>query len=172
MGSPGVTVRARRPEDLPRLVEVLAAQQPSSGYPVRWPLPMPVEEFVVRPGEIRAWVSTSTDLVVGHVSLLRPRPGWEAEAWTVGTALSADRLAAVSVLFVDPAQRERGIGSRLLDTAVAHARGLGLSPVLDVVQEHSVAADLYRRRGWEVVAEVRPPWLPEDRRPVLMMMLP
>ncbi|MGB7817997.1 MAG: GNAT family N-acetyltransferase [Ornithinibacter sp.] len=171
MGSPDVSVRARRPEDLPRLVEVLAAQQPSSGYPVRWPLPMPVEEFIVRAGEIRAWVSTATDLVVGHVSILRPRHGWETKAWTVGTGLAADRLAAVSVLFVDPAHRDRGFGTRLLDTAVAHARGLGLTPVLDVVQEHSVAADLYRRRGWEVVAEVRPPWLPEGRLPVLMMML-
>ncbi len=172
MGSPRVTVRARQAEDLPRLVEVLEAQQPSSGYPVRWPLPMPVEEFVVRAGELGAWVALADGLVVGHASLLHPRAGWESEGWTAGTGLAVDRLAAVSVLFVDPAFGGQGIGTRLLDIAVARARARGRLPVLDVVQEHSIAADLYRRRGWQVVAEVRPPWLPKDRLPVLMMMLP
>ena len=51
-----VVVRERRAEDLPVLVEVLAAQQASSGYPVRWPLPIPVRDVLVRRGEERGQV--------------------------------------------------------------------------------------------------------------------
>lgn len=166
-----MAVRARRPADLPALVDLLGAQQAGSGYPVRWPLPFPVEEFLVRPGELGAWVAVAGDRVVGHVSVLHPREGWEAEGWLAGTGLGPERLAAVSVLFVDPTVAGRGIGTRLLDTAVDRARALDRTPVLDVVQEHSIAADLYRRRGWRVIGEARPPWLPPDRRPVLLMSL-
>ena len=51
---PVVEIRRRRHEDLPALVEVLAAQQPTSRYPMRWPLPFPIEQFVVRDGELAA----------------------------------------------------------------------------------------------------------------------
>lgn len=166
-----VTVRARRPGDVPRLVELLGAQQAGSGYPVRWPLPFPVEEFLVREGELGAWVAVVGGEVVGHVSVLRPRAGWEAEGWVAGTGEPVERLAAVAVLFVDPAAGGRGVGTVLLGRAVSYIREVGRVPVLDVVQEHSVAADLYRRRGWRVVGEARPPWLPRDRRPVLLMTL-
>ena len=166
-----VTIRPREDRDLPALVDLLGAQQAGSGYPVRWPLPFPVEEFLVRPGELGAWVASEGARVVGHVSVLHPRDGWEADGWRAGTGLGPERLAAVSVLFVDPAVAGRGLGTRLLDTAVERARDVGRVPVLDVVQEHSVAADLYRRRGWRVIGEVRPPWLPQDRRPVLLMTL-
>lgn len=167
-----VTVRPRTPHDVPALVAVLTAQQPASGYPVRWPLPFPVEEFVVRRGELGAWVVTVDGGVAGHVALLHPATGWEADAFTGTTGEPVGRLAAVSTLFVDQDRRGLGLGTRLLDAAVAHARALDRVPVLDVVQEHSVAADLYRRRGWRVVGEVRPHWLPADRAPVLVMTLP
>lgn len=168
---PEPTVRPRRPADVPALVEVLAAQQPASRYPVRWPLPFPVAEFVVRPGELGAWVVTVDGAVAGHVAVLEPGEGWETAAFVEATGLSADRLGTVSTLFVDPARRGLGLGSRLLEVAVARVRSLGRTPVLDVVQEHSVAADLYRRRGWRVVGEARPHWLPADREPVLLMTL-
>ncbi|QKE86078.1 GNAT family N-acetyltransferase [Arthrobacter sp. NEB 688] len=164
-------MRPRRPADVPALVEVLAAQQPASRYPVRWPLPFPVEEFVVRPGELGAWVVIEAGAVAGHVAVLEPGEGWETEAFVDATGLPATDLGTVSTLFVDPARRGLGLGSRLLGTAVEHVRSLGRVPVLDVVQEHSVAADLYRRRGWRVVGEARPHWLPADRAPVLLMTL-
>lgn len=170
MPSP-VTVRPRAADDVPALVEVLAAQQPASGYPVRWPLPFPVEQFVVREGELGAWVAEADGDVAGHAALLHPADGWEAEAFTAAMGVPAERLATVSTLFVDPGRRGLGLGTRLLDVAVGAARGLGRVPVLDVVQEHSPAADLYRRRGWRVVGETRPHWLPPDRRPVLLMTL-
>ena len=166
------TVRPRVDADLPVLVGILAAQQAGSGYPVRWPLPFPVEEFVARPTELGAWVAVEGGAVVGHVALLDVGPGWEADGWCAGTGLPASELAAVGVLFVDPDAAGRGVGSTLLTAAVEHARGLGRTPVLDVVSESTRAVRLYERHGWQVVGAARPPWLPDDRDPLLLMALP
>ena len=171
MPPPSVTVRPRTPADLPALVEILAAQRPATGYPVRWPLPFPVEQFVARPSELAGWVAVEGDRVVGHVALTGVSEGWEADGWCAGTGRPASGLAAVSVLFVDPGVAGRGVGSTLLATAVAHARSLGRTPVLDVVSESSRAVGLYERHGWQVVGRARPPWLPDDRDPLLLMAL-
>jgi ribosomal protein S18 acetylase RimI-like enzyme len=166
------TVRPREPADLPTLVDILEAQQADTGYPVRWPLPFPVEEFVERRDELAAWVAVDVDAVVGHVALLEVGTGWDADGWCAGTGHPASALAAVGVLFVDPRVNGRGVGSTLLATAVEHARSLGRTPVLDVVSESTRAVALYRRHGWQVVGEARPPWLPADRDPLLLMALP
>ena len=128
-----MTVRPRAAADLPALVAILEAQRPTSGYPVRWPLPFPAEEFIARRTELAAWVAvdpTREDAVVGHVSLTGVAPGWEADGWGAGTGLPASALAAVSVLFVDPTATGRGVGSTLLVIAVDHARALERTPVL------------------------------------------
>ena len=54
---------------------LIMRQQPLTRYPFRNPLPFPVEEFVVRRGELASWVavatgSTGEPTVVGHVSVL------------------------------------------------------------------------------------------------------
>ena len=167
-----VSIRPRRPEDLPVLAEVLAAQRPHSDYPQRWPLPMPVEEFLARDAELAAWVAEIDGVVVGHVAAAAVQPGDLAAVWSAGTGLSLVDLAEVSVLFVDHAAWGTGVGGILLRTAVEHIRGEGLRPVLDVVQETENAVRLYERRGWVVVGEARPPWLPDTHRPVLLMTLP
>lgn len=168
-----VTIRPRSDADVPHLVAVLAAQQADTAYPLRWPLPFPVEQFVVRGSEVAAWVAVDdTDRPVGHVALLDVTEGWEAEAWSGIEGTHLPSLGAVGVLFVDPSATGRGVGSTLLTTAVAHARALGRVPVLDVVREHTRAVALYRRHGWQVVGEANPPWLPDDRDPLLLMALP
>lgn len=167
-----VTVRPREEADVPAVVAVVEAQAPASGYPVRWPLPFPTVEFVVREPEVAAWVATAGDDVVGHVSLLDLGPGWDTDAWVDATGRPASSMAAVGVLVVDDRFSGRGIGRALLARAVGHARSLGRLPVLDVVQETPRAVDLYRRSGWQVVGEARPPWLPADRLPLLLMALP
>ena len=169
-----MTLRGRTAADLPALVSILEAQRPTSGYPVRWPLPFPAEEFIARRTELAAWVAVDPgreDAVVGHVALTDVAPGWEADGWGAGTGLPASALAAVSVLFVDPAATGQGVGSTLLDTAVDHARTMGRTPVLDVVSESARAVALYTRHGWQVVGRARPPWLPADREPLLLMAL-
>jgi GNAT superfamily N-acetyltransferase len=166
-----LTIRPRDADDVAALVSILEAQQPGSGYPVRWPLPFPVEDFIARPSEVGAWVAVDDGAVVGHVALTDVAVGWEADGWCAGTGLPASALAAVSVLFVDPTVTGRGVGSSLLEAAVAHARSLGRTPVLDVVSESTRAVELYQRHGWQVVGRARPSWLPPVHEPFLLMAL-
>jgi GNAT superfamily N-acetyltransferase len=167
-----LTVRGRAAADLPALADILEAQRPHTGYPVRWPLPFPVEDFIARPTELAAWVALVGDVVVGHVALTAVSDGWEADGWCAGTGRTAPELAAVSVLFVDPSATGRGVGSALLTTAVDHARSLHRMPVLDVVSESTRAVALYERHGWQVVGRAAPAWLPEGLEPFVLMALP
>ncbi len=172
MRPPPPTIRLRTADDLPALVGILEAQRPGSGYPIRWPLPFPVEDFLVRTTELAGWVALDDHGLVGHVALTDVNVGWETDGWSAGTGWPASALAVVSVLFVDPRAAGQGVGSALLATAVARARSLHRTPVLDVASESTRAVALYRRHGWRVVAETRPPWLPDDHGPLLLMALP
>jgi GNAT superfamily N-acetyltransferase len=168
------TIRERVPGDLRSLARVLEEQQPHTGYPQRWPLPYPVEDFLARRGELGAWVATLDDnpTPVGHVSVTTAGSGPEVDGWVAGAGRPAEELAAVSVLFVDHRVSGRGVGGALLDAAVTFIRGSGRAPVLDVVQETANAVRLYARLGWQVVGVARPWWLPTDHLPVLLMVLP
>ena len=165
-----VTIRERRPDDVAVLVALLGAQQPETSYPQRWPLPFPAEEFIVRPGELAAWVADEEGEVVGHVALTDLTDGRMAAEWQGATGLPAEGLAEVSVLFVAAGRHGSGIGGLLLDTAMAEIRRRGLTPMLDVVGEDTSAGQFYRRRGWRTVGTARPDWLP-DHRPDLAFML-
>ncbi len=166
---PTVTVRARRPVDLPGLVELLGEQQAASRYPMRWPSPFPAEQFLVRPTEEQAWVAEVDGTLAGHVSVTTP-DGEMAEAFA--EACPGREVAEVSVLFSGTAFRGTGVGGRLLDTAVAAIRDSGRTPALDVLPAHSTAAAVYRHRGWVEVGRARPGWLPDDQPDVLLMVLP
>ena len=58
------------------------------------------EEFLVRPGEVAAWVAVDGVAVVGHVSVTELTGGRMAEEWHRATGRPADGLGEVSVLFV------------------------------------------------------------------------
>lgn len=166
-----VTTRERRPEDLPQLVELLGAQQAETSYPQRWPLPFPPEEFIVRPGELAAWVAVEEDTVVGHVSVTSLADARMAEDWARATGRPSEGVAEVSVLFVAGDRRGSGIGGLLLDTALADIDRRGLTPMLDVVGEDTSAGRFYRRRGWRTVGTARPAWLPDHRPDLAFMVL-
>ncbi len=151
-------------------MEALAAQQPSSRYPFQWPLPFPVEEFLVRSHEEAAWVARVDGRAVGHVSVGRVE-GDVAEPFALATGRPAGELAIVRVLFVALDLLGSGIGGRLLDTAVDWARERGRLPVLDVVPGHGPALAVYRHRGWDVVGRLHPTWLPADEEAMVLMML-
>ncbi|YAL81841.1 GNAT family N-acetyltransferase [Dermacoccaceae bacterium W4C1] len=167
-----VLVRPRRPQDLPILEQVLAAQQPASRYPFRWPLPMGPRAFIVRETELRAWTAELAGQVVGHVSLTRVADDALGRIWAAGVGRPVTELVCVSVLFVDSGFRGRGLGAALLDVAEEQAASEGATPVLDVVRANAAAERLYRRRGWVGIGTARPEWLDEDQPDVLMMMLP
>ncbi|MBZ5739795.1 GNAT family N-acetyltransferase, partial [Nocardioides mangrovi] len=160
-----IVIRERRAADLPELADVLAAQQAATGYPVRWPLPIPVEDFLVRPGEEQAWVAELEGRVVGHVAVYS-LGGPLRDAFVEGAG--TDALAELAVLFVGGDVVGTGVGGLLLDTAVASIRASGRQPVLDVVPTHDRALAIYLHRGWTVIGEAHVPFLGPDRPLVLM----
>ena len=170
--APAVVLRDRRPGDLPALVDVLAAQQPASGYPHRWPLPFPVEEFLVRPDEERAWVAELDGAVVGHVSVTTVPDDRYGAIWSAGAGRPVDELGCVSVLVVGPQAQGRGVGGALLDVAVAYLRAQDRTPGLDVDDRDGVAHAVYLHRGWRVVGEARFDWQRVGAPPARMLVLP
>ena len=123
----------------------------------------------MRETEEAAWVVEVDGQVAGHVSVAGPGPELDAPL----TALAGtDEIAMISVLVVRLAAGGRGLGTLLLETAVAWIRESGRLPVLDVVPTHDRAVGLYRARGWQQIGRLRPGWLPEDRPPLLVMALP
>lgn len=172
MVAPQIEVRRRRDEDLSGLVEVLAAQQPSSSYPMRWPLPFPIEQFVVRQDELTAWTAIADGRPVGHVAVLEASDELFGPHWERGHGLPAHRLGVMSTLFVDPTVRGAGLGRRLHDVSVGWLREQGRGPCLDVVPVHTGALRLYESVGWVEVCRLRPPWLPAHQPDVLGMVLP
>ncbi len=167
--TPTITIRDRRPSDVPGLVALLGEQQARSRYPLRWPLPFPAEQFLVRSSEERAWVAEVDGVLAGHVAVTAPE-GEMADAFAL--ACPDRTVAEVSVLFTGTAFRGTGLGGRLLDTAVAAIRGSGRTPALDALPSHSNAVEVYRHRGWVEVGRMRPVWLPDDQPDVLLMVLP
>lgn len=164
-----ISLRNRHPDDLPALTAALAAQQPTSGYPHRWPLPFPVEEFIVRPDQDRAWVAVVDDVVAGHVAVGRVA-GEEAQPFLEATGHTDPYdLALVGVLFVDPSVKGQGVGGALIAEAVAWARAEQRLPVLDVLAGPAVS--VYLHLGWEPIGELRPAWLPDHLPPMVMMSL-
>ncbi len=163
-----VMVRPRAAQDLPELAQILAEQQPTSRYPFRWPLPFPVEQFIVRETEEASWVAEIDGRPVGHVSVGRPRGDLADEFLQI---TGRDDVATVSVLFVATSTQGSGVGGRLLDTAVTWAQDRGRLPVLDVFPSHGAALALYRRRGWREVGQTHPEWLPAGEDPLLLMVL-
>lgn len=166
---PQIVVRRRGAEDITQLAEILAAQQRFSRYPFRWPLPFPVEQFIVRESEEAAWVAERDGRLVGHVSVGRPRADLAA---AFAAVTGAADVATVSVLFVDRSAQGSGVGGRLLDTAVGWAREHRRLPVLDVFPSHGAALAVYRHRGWHEVGQHHPAWLPEGEEPLILMTLP
>ena len=167
-----LVVRPRADDDLPHLTAVLAAQQSTTRYPMRWPLPFPVEQFVVRGNDLAAWTAELDGRPVGHVAAQAADDEQLAPYWQDGHGRPADRLGVVGTLFVDPAVRGLGLGRRLHDTAVAWLRAHDRAPCLDVVPVHVAALAMYAGIGWREVARVRPHWLPAGEPDVLAMVLP
>jgi len=83
-------------------------------------------------------VAGERDGLLGMVNLL----------YTVSTALGC-RVALLEDMVVAPGARGRGIGRRLLTTAIAHARAAGCARITLLTDTDNVAAQrFYRRHGF------------------------
>lgn len=166
-----LVIRDRRDTDLPALADLLGRQQEQTQYPFVWPFPRPVEEFLKRSTEIRAWVAELGGEVVGHVSVTGVGDDPTARSWAAAHGVTTSEIRCVSVLFADITRSGQGIGSRLLATATQFAMAEGY-PALDVVAAHTSAVNLYLRRGWQTIDTVPAPWDPDLGVPVHLMILP
>lgn len=164
-------IRDRRDTDLPALADLLGRQQEQTQYPFTWPYPGPVEKFLRRSTELRAWVAEIDGEVVGHVSVTAAGDDPVARAWAGAHGVTTSEIRCVSVLFADITRAGQGIGSRLLATATDFAMTEG-RPALDVVAAHTGAVNLYLRRGWQTIDTVPAPWNPDSEIPVHLMILP
>lgn len=145
-------VRARSDADLTaceRLIEVVHA---NDGYPVY--LPGDLRSFIAMPNALAAWVALQAGEIVGHVALhpssSRPVIDLAVEA----TGLPAEQFGVVARLLVSPSARRLGIGRSLLHVAADHATRLGLWPILDVVDRHEAAIELYEKSGWILAGRI------------------
>lgn len=171
-----VTIRERREEDLPALLDALRGQQPVTGYPqTGFEV---TEDFIVRFHELVALVAEVDGAVVGHVSVQEAahvhhdHTGATLAAWERGHGRPAAELGVISALFISNSVRGRGVGTLLLDTAAAWCRDRGLGPCLDIVPNRSGALAIYRARGWVTVAEVETWWMQPGSPLVHVMVLP
>ncbi|GMK58090.1 hypothetical protein CspeluHIS016_0501220 [Cutaneotrichosporon spelunceum] len=173
---PGITIRPRLPTDMPALCDLLARQQPVSQYPIKWPLSIPVPDFIQRPGESASFVAEHQGQILGHVAVRHGLGGPRNEAelttrWAAGHECAESDVRVISVLFIDPEWAGRGVGSLLLRVATDAARDGGGRPCLDVVVDSKGPLAFYRRFGWVVVGEWRAPWAREGVA-VYLMILP
>ncbi|PSK65628.1 Mycothiol acetyltransferase [Micromonospora sp. MH33] len=132
-------IRPARPEDAPGVVALRGVVHP---YLVRGvestrrmiAQPPPGEDWA-------AWVAEADGQVVGWVSAYR------------NIQTSAANVGEISTLHVHPAHRLRGVGTALLDAALAHLRLLGAKRLLTWSQPGSLP--FARRHGFTASRELR-----------------
>ncbi len=136
-GIPGIVIRRARPGDahgLRKLLRVLG-YEPGDARTSDETMAQ-----VVRHPEAAVFVAVEGIEVVGYVAMShRPQ-----------IRLSG-RLATIDELVVVESRRERGLGSKLVETAVAHARSLHCVR-LEVTQRRSrdsYARSFYRQQGFD-----------------------
>lgn len=148
-------IRRRRAGDLPACAHALRLVAAQDQYPVYWP--DSPRSWLEGEDVIDAWVMERHGEILGHVAISQVgREAGEALRWREITGHEPAELAGVSRLFVRPRARGQGIGSALLDVAVAEIQARGRLPVLDVVSASEDAVKLYDDRGWRRRASY--PW--------------
>ena len=166
----GASIRPRLDLGVPVLCELLIEQQAVSRYPFHWPLPFPVEDFLVRDHEQASRVAELDGSVAGQVTITSV--GSELSCADFRTGTGCPDPAVVSAMFVSTAMRGRGVGNLLLETAVAWARKRDRVPVLDVVAPPDTALTFYQHHGWVEIGRRRVDWLPHDNPYVHSLALP
>ena len=143
---PAVLLRPKTVDDEAACVALMRETHERDGYPHYWP--SRPERFLTPRQETRAWVAEVDGAVVGHVALHEAADHPTMPAARRATGLSADRFAVMARLMVSPTAQGRGVGRRLLSTAVEGAREQGRRLVLDVVQDSAAAIRMYESAGW------------------------
>lgn len=145
MTGEGVIVRPAAPDDAPGLARLLRALERFD-----WLRAEPEEAVVAR---VRAAIAAAAGGEARSLLVALPAggalAGYVAVHWLPYLILPGPE-GFVSELFVAPAARGRGIGSRLLAASVAEARARGCSRLglLNHRQRESYQRGFYARHGW------------------------
>ncbi len=148
-------VRRRRPRDLAACARLLRVVFSDGQYPVHWP--EAPRAWLDGEDVIDAWVVERHGEMLGHVAISEVGlDDISALRWREITGRAPSELAGVTRFFVRPRLHGQGIGTALLDVAVAEIRARGRIPVLDVVSASKDAIKMYDDRGWRLRAMY--PW--------------
>lgn len=143
-------VRRRTDKDLGACARLLRVVHGESRYPVYWP---ERPRAWLRDGMHGAWVAERLGEVLGHVAVGDvDLDGVSRVRWREITGRDPADLAVVTRFFVRPRVRGQGVGTALLEVAVADIRARGLVPVLDVVSASQDAIRLFEDLGWRPLA--------------------
>lgn len=154
-------IRRRKPKDIPACATLLGVVFTAGEYPVHWP--HAPRSWLADEDVIDAWVFERGGEIHGHVAISRVGlDSVSALRWREVTGHEASELAGITRFFVRPRLQGQGIGTALLDVALAEIRGRGLFPVLDVVSASEAAISLYEGLGWRRRAAY--PWGEKDEQ--------
>jgi GNAT superfamily N-acetyltransferase/predicted DCC family thiol-disulfide oxidoreductase YuxK len=144
-------IRRRREKDLAACVRLLRIVYAEGRYPSSWP--DSPRGWLEGDDILESWVLERQGEILGHIAIARVGlDPVSALRWREVTARDPSELAGVSRFFVRSRVRGQGIGSALLDVAVAESRARGLLPVADVVTVDKEATGLLEGRGWRLLA--------------------
>jgi GNAT superfamily N-acetyltransferase len=152
-GEPPI-IRHREDADLEACASIARAIRACDGYPSFLP-DDDYAAFVSPANALGAWVAVLGHDIVGHVAVRTSSAPSATELVTAALGIEPAAFAFVSRLMVLPRARRRGIARCLLGVAAAEIRGLGLTPVLDVLADGEAAIALYEREGWRRLGETR-----------------
>ncbi len=142
-----MTIRPATPADLPALCDLLAQlfAQEAEFSPDRAAQQRGLAAILADPGLGILLIAVEGGRVVAMVSLL----------YTVSTALGA-RVALLEDMVVDAGARGRGLGSALLEHAIAHARASGCRRITLLTDDDNAAAQRFYGRHGFVRSPMRP----------------
>jgi GNAT superfamily N-acetyltransferase len=130
-----LTIRARRPADLDRCVEVLRAVRLADGYPMKWP--SDPRAWLDQPPLDAAWIAESSPgVIAGHVAVQNGRE--------------------VTRLFVAPEARRHRVASALLDRVSVWAGGRLILHLVD--KPNSAAVAFSEDTGWRYTRTTTADW--------------
>lgn len=143
---PDVQIRPAGPDDLDAVTVLLAAQLREHAVHIALAdLAFAVEGLAHDPARGALLVADDAGAVVGVACL--------AHTWTLE---HGGLVAWLDELYVVPARRGEGIGTRLLEAALRAARALGcVAMELEVDERHARAEPLYRLHGFRPLARRR-----------------
>jgi len=134
-----IRCREAGPADVPRVIELLAAQLGEHSVAPSPPvLAAAVARLIGEPALGRIFVAARDDAILGVAVV----------SW-VFSLEHGGRGAWLDELYVVPAERGRGVGGALVDAVAAHAAAAGAVAIdLEVEAGHERALALYERRGF------------------------